>query len=112
MLARLLLASTAAVLLAAPFAGAQEGLQDEARKLFSEGKDLYLRGKYPEAYSKFEQAFQKQPSSDLVYAFIQRAGVDVITGMMTAKDESMYQRLLQLAAASGRLATTAEVNIT
>jgi HEAT repeat protein len=104
MLARLLLASTCAVVLAAPFAGAQDGLQDEARKLFNEGKDLYLRGKFAESYSKFEQAFQKQPSSDLVYAFIQRAGVDVVTGMMTAKDENMRNvgyRLFELAGPAG-----------
>jgi HEAT repeat protein len=88
MVGRLLLASTVVALLAAPFAGAQEGM-DDARKLLNDGVDLYKRGKYAEAYTKFEQAFQKQPSNDLVYAFIQRAGTDVVTSMMTAPDEKM-----------------------
>ena len=88
MVGRLLLAFTLVALVAAPFAGAQEGL-DDARKLLNDGVDLYKRGKYAEAYTKFEQAFQKQPSNDLVYAFIQRAGTDVVTSMMTAPDEKM-----------------------
>ncbi|MBI4565014.1 MAG: HEAT repeat domain-containing protein [Planctomycetes bacterium] len=77
----------------------QEDHKDDIRKLLNDGMDLYSRGKYTEAYAKFEEAFQKQPSNDLVYAFIQRVGTDAVMSMMNAPDEkikSVGHRLLEL----------------
>ena len=103
MLGRLLLGSLVLAFLAAPYAGAQDG-GDEIRKILSDATELYKQGKLPEAYSKFEEALQKQPSNDLVYAYIKRVGDDVITGMMNSKDEkikSLGYRLFELAKPAG-----------
>lgn len=78
----------------------EDTLGDEIRKLLDEGIGLYKRGQYAEAYDKFEQAFQKKPSSDLVYAFMKRAGEDVVGGMMNAPDEKIRNvglRIFELA---------------
>ena len=104
MLGRLLLGSLCAVLLSAPFAGAQEEFKDDVRKILNDAMDLHKRGKYAEAASKFEEAFQKQPSSDIIYAFVQRAGADAVAAMMTAKDEkirSVGYRLFELSKPAG-----------
>ena len=104
MLGRLVLGSFAAVLLVAPLARAQDPQQDDIRKILNEATDLYKRGKFPESYAKFEQALQKQPSSDLVYAFMQRVGEDVIASMMTSKEENlrgMGYRLFELSKPAG-----------
>lgn len=96
---RLLLGAVTFALLATPFATGQEEFRDDIRRLLNDGVDLYKRGKYGEAYAKFEEAFQKQPSNDLVYAFIQRVGTDVVLGMMSAPDEKIKAagyRLLEL----------------
>lgn len=89
-----------AMLLALSPLAAQEEYNDDIRSLLHEGVSLYKRGQHAEAYSKFEEAFQKKPSSDLVYAFIKRVGDDVITGMMSASDENIKgvgYRLFELA---------------
>src|SRR6266850_8114486 len=104
MLGRLLIGSLAAALLACPFAGAQEEFKDDVRKILNDGMDLYKRGKYAEAASKFEEAFQKQPSSDIVYAFVQRAGADAVASMMTSKEEKIRNagyRLFELSKPAG-----------
>ncbi len=100
MLGRLLLGSLAAALLFTPLAGAQEEFKDDVRKILNDATDLYKRGKYAESYSKFEEALQKQPTSDIIYAYLQRVGEDLIASMMSAKDEklrTMGYRLFELA---------------
>jgi HEAT repeat protein len=77
-----------------------ETFSDKVRQLLQEGTDLYKRGKYPEASSKFEEAFQMQPSSDAVYAFIKRAGDDMVASMMNHPDRKIQdigRRLFELA---------------
>jgi CheY-like chemotaxis protein len=103
MLGRLLLGSLAAAFLFVPFAGAQDGL-DDVRKILNDATDLYKQGKFKESYSKFEEALQKQPSSDVIYAFMQRVGDDVIASMMNSKEENlkaMGHRLFELAKPAG-----------
>src|SRR5437867_8764478 len=80
--------------------GQDETFGDNIRKLLQEGTDLYKRGKYVEALSKFEEAFQLKPNSDQVYAFMKRAGDDVIAGMMNHPDrkvQDLGRRLFELA---------------
>jgi HEAT repeat protein len=99
MLKRLVYASLAAALIL-PVAAQDESLGDKIRQLLQEGTELYKRGKYPEASSKFEEAFQMQPSSDQVYAFIKRAGEDMIHRMMSDDDrkiQDIARRLMELA---------------
>jgi len=100
MLGRSLLGFAVIALLAAPLASGQDDYNDEIRKLLDEGTQLYKQGKYAEAYGKFEQAFQKKPSNDLVYAFVKRVGDDVVAGMMSNADENIKgvgYRLFELA---------------
>jgi HEAT repeat protein len=89
------------VALALPVLSAQdESLGDKIRQLLQEGTDAYKRGKYDEASSKFEEAFQLKPSSDQVYAYIKRAGDDIVAGMMNSNDRKMQdvgRRLFELA---------------
>ena len=84
-----------------PSAGAQdEGFGDKVRVALQEGMDLYKRGKYQEASSKFEEAFQMKPDSDQVYAFIKRAGENLVAGMMNSPERQMQdigRRLFELA---------------
>lgn len=83
-----------------PVMAQDESLGDKIRQLLQEGTELYKRGKYPEASSKFEEAFQMKPSSDQVYAFIKRAGEDMIGRMMNDADRKMQdtgRRLMELA---------------
>jgi HEAT repeat protein len=99
MLKRLVLASLAAALVL-PVLGQEESLGDKIRQLLQDGTELYKRGKYPEASSKFEEAFQMKPSSDQVYAFIKRAGEDLIGRMMSDDDrkvQDVARRLMELA---------------
>jgi HEAT repeat protein len=99
MLKRLVLVS----LLAAatlPLLAQDESFGDNVRKLLGEGTELYKKGKYPEASSKFEEAFQLKPNSDQVYAFIKRAGEDMIGRMMNDPDrkiQDIARRLMELA---------------
>jgi HEAT repeat protein len=77
-----------------------ESLGDKIRTLLNEGTDLYKKGKYQEASAKFEEAFQAKPSSDLVYAYIKRAGEDLVAGMMNSpepKIRDVGRRLFELA---------------
>lgn len=104
MLGRLLLGSVAAALLFSPFAGAQEEFKDDVRKILTEATDLYKQGKFKESYSKFEEALQKQPTSDLIYAYMERVGQDLIASMMNSKDENLRNvghRLFELAKPAG-----------
>jgi hypothetical protein len=73
---------------------------DKTRSLLEDGTDLYKQGKYAEASAKFEEAFQMKPSSDQVYAFIKRAGEDMIGRMMNdpeRKVQDIGRRLMELA---------------
>ncbi|HXX95253.1 MAG TPA: HEAT repeat domain-containing protein [Planctomycetota bacterium] len=77
-----------------------ESFGDKVRQLLQEGTDLYKRGKFSEAASKFEEAFQMKPSSDQVYAFMKRAGDDLIAGMMNHPDrkiQDLGRRIYELA---------------
>ncbi len=77
-----------------------ESLGDKVRTLLDEGTKLYKGGKYQEASAKFEEAFQAKPSSDLVYAYIKRAGEDLVAGMMNSpepKIRDIGSRLFELA---------------
>src|SRR5688572_1633716 len=100
MLKRALLLSLAAVLAAPLLVAQDESFGDKVRGLLQEGTDLYKRGKFAEAASKFEEAFQMKPDSDAVYAFIKRAGNDLVAGMMNSTDAKMKdvgRRLFELA---------------
>jgi len=88
------------VALALPILAQDESLGDKIRQLLQEGTDLYKRGKYDEASTKFEEAFQLKPSSDQVYAYIKRAGDDIVAGMMNSNERKMQdigRRLYELA---------------
>jgi HEAT repeat protein len=83
-----------------PALAQDENFGDKVRALFQEGSDLYKRGKYQEASSKFEEAFQMQPSSDAVYAFMKRVGEDMIARMMNDPDRKIQdigRRIYELA---------------
>ena len=81
----------ALVLLATALAAADEGscsvLDDH--ELLNDGLDHYKRGQFSDACAKFEQALQKKPSTDSIYAFIMREGADVVAGLLTAPDEGL-----------------------
>lgn len=99
MLKRLVMVSLAA-LVALPALPQDETYSDEIRTLLQEGTDLYKRGKYKEAYDKFEKALQAKPSSDVIYAYIKRVGEDLVAGMMNSPDANMQsvgRRLYELA---------------
>jgi HEAT repeat protein len=99
MVKRLVLMSLAAAVML-PLLAQDESFGDKVRQLLAEGTDLYKKGKYPEASSKFEEAFQMKPSSDQVYAFIKRAGEDMIGKMMSDPDrkiQDISRRLMELA---------------
>lgn len=84
----------------AGLAAQDETFGDKVRKLLDEGTELYKKEKFQEAAAKFEEAFQAKPSSDLVYAFIKRAGEDLVAGMMNSSDPRMRdigRRLFELA---------------
>jgi HEAT repeat protein len=99
MVKRLVMVSLAAAFMLPLFAQ-DESFGDKVRQLLGEGTDLYKKGKYAEASSKFEEAFQMKPSSDQVYAFIKRAGEDMIGRMMNDPDRKIQdigRRLMELA---------------
>jgi HEAT repeat protein len=100
MVKRLVLVSLAAAFILPVVIGQDESFGDKVRQLLAEGTDLYNKGKYPEASSKFEEAFQMKPSSDQVYAFIKRAGEQMIGKMMNDPDRKIQdigRRLMELA---------------
>ena len=100
MVKRVVLIGLAAALVMPVLATQDQTFGDEIRRLLQEGTDLYKRGKYEEASSKYEEAFQMKPNSDQVYAFIKRAGEDIIAGMMNSPDRKMQdvgRRLFELA---------------
>src|ERR1043166_6798528 len=103
MLKRLLSLSLVAALglpILAPAGAQDESFGDNVRKLLQEGTDLYKRGKYAEAASKFEEAFQLKPNSDQMYAFIKRAREDPVAGQMNNPDrkvQALGRRIFELA---------------
>jgi HEAT repeat protein len=99
MVKRLVMLSLAAAFVL-PLMAQDESFGDKVRQLLGEGTDLYKKGKYPEASSKFEEAFQMKPSSDQVYAYLQRAGMDMLGKMMNDPDRKIQdigRRLAELA---------------
>ncbi len=77
-----------------------ESFGDRTRQLMAEATELYKRGNLNGASSKFEEAFQMQPSSDQVYAYIKRAGDDTVAAMMNHPDRKIQdvgRRLFELA---------------
>lgn len=100
MLKRWLLLSLVAAAVGPALHAQDEGFGDKVRAALQEGMDLYKRGKYQESSSKFEEAFQMKPDSDQVYAFMKRAGDDIVAGMMNSPDRKMQdvgRRLFELA---------------
>lgn len=63
-----------------------QDLDQEVRQLMDEGLKAYRTGKYDEAFVKFQEAFNKNPSSDVVYAWMKRAGEDVVASMINNAD--------------------------
>jgi len=63
--------------------------QDDVRTALNEAAELYRQGRLAESGVKFEEAFRMRPSSDTVYALIQRVGADVVATMMTSEDEKI-----------------------
>ena len=49
---------------------AQDDFDQEVRKLLKDALDLYERGKLDEAFVKYQEAFNKKPSSAVVYAHL------------------------------------------
>jgi hypothetical protein len=77
-----------------------ESFGDRVRQLLAEATELYKRGDYIGASSRFERAFQMQPSSDQVYAYIRRAGDEMVARMMNDPDRKMQdvgRRIFELA---------------
>ncbi len=121
MMKRLIGIAVAAVLFAT--AAAQDDFNDEIRKQLDEGITLYKKGVtaeaegkkeeaiklYRDAYGKLEPALQKldkvppdqrKSSADLVYAFMQRVGNDLVAGMINSADPQMKaigHRLFEMA---------------
>ncbi|MHC4606833.1 MAG: HEAT repeat domain-containing protein [Planctomycetota bacterium] len=97
---RLILAAVLTLMAAGPAITQDDTYDDKLRKLLQDGMDMYNRGRYDEAASRFEEAFQMDPSSPLIYAFIERADRSRVAGMMTCDDERMRDigaRLFKLA---------------
>ena len=65
---------------------AQDDFDQEVRKLLKDALDLYERGKLDEAFVKYQEAFNKKPSSAVVYAHLKQAGTEVIASMMNSPD--------------------------
>jgi hypothetical protein len=100
MVKRLVLVSLLAACMLPLVAAQDESFGDKVRQLLGEGTDLYKKGKYAEASGKFEEAFQLKPSSDQVYAFIKRAGEDMLGRMMNDPDrkiQDIARRLMEMA---------------
>ena len=66
--------------------------------------ELYKDGRLEDACVVFEVSFRQQWSNDAVYAFLVRAGEEVIASMMNSKDERIKRigyRIFELAKPSG-----------
>jgi HEAT repeat protein len=74
--------------------------EDEIHKLLEEGFDAFQRGKYEQAYVKLESALQKDPSPELLYAWIEKIGRDQILKMMWSKNENLRNTALRILEAS------------
>jgi len=99
MVKRLVVLSLAA-LMGATLLAQDDSFGDKVRQLLEDGTKAFKSGKYQEASAKFEEAFQMKPSSDLVYAYIKRAGEDLVAGMMNSPEPKMRdvgRRLFELA---------------
>ena len=108
MLTRLLWVSLAAAL-ALPAAAQDESFGDQIRRLLDEGTRLYKQGKFDEAASKFEEAFQLKPSSDQVYAHLKRAGEDLVeVAVVPGADDRVQDRRVEPALARTRRKTSAK----
>ena len=108
---KFLLLAVAVLLFAGPVNAQDESYQDQIRTLLDDGISLYKRGKFQESYSKFEQAFQLKPDSDLVFAFIKRTGQDVVAGMMNAVDPATGEPLRNIRNTGHRLFKYAQPGI-
>lgn len=77
---------------------------DSVRSLLDEAADLYKRGYLAEAASKIELALEFRPASGTIYAFMMRAGEDLVASIMNSRDERMRNlghRLFELAKSGG-----------
>ncbi|HZL72049.1 MAG TPA: hypothetical protein VFC86_06295 [Planctomycetota bacterium] len=66
--------------------------------------ELYKDGRLDDACVVFEESFRRQWSNDAVYAFMVRAGEEVIASMMNSRDErirTIGYRIFELAKPSG-----------
>lgn len=80
--------------------GQDDGFSDEIRKLLDAGLQAYNKGDYDTALVKLETALNKQPGSDLIFAFYKRAGEEKILKMLNSPDERLRntaQRIFLLA---------------
>lgn len=74
--------------------------------------DLFKDGRIEDACVVFEEALRRHPSSDAVYAFIKRAGEEVLVSMLNSKDgklKAIGYRLFELAKPGGDRRRTANV---
>lgn len=72
---------------------------NETRELLNQGLELYKRGKIDEAYETFEKAIQKTPQHELVFAWLERTGKEIIFSMLNDGDrriQDLGRRLLEL----------------
>lgn len=88
------------IVLAASTANAQDDFNQEVRKLLDEGWTAYRQAMlapdaaarktaYDTAFTKFQEAFAKNPSNDVVYAFVKRVGEDLVTSLVNSSDQRM-----------------------
>ena len=66
--------------------------------------ELFKDGRLEDACAVFEEAIRQRPASAAVYAFMKRAGEDVIASLMNSKDEKIRAigyRLFELAKPGG-----------
>jgi hypothetical protein len=85
----------------------------EARGLLEEAADLYVQGWIDAACIRFEEAFELQPSCDVVYDFLKETGEDVMASLMNSKDRRLIRigyRIFELAKPSGDRIRPAEAN--
>lgn len=107
----------AAVLSTLAPAAAQD-LDQEVRQLLDDGAKDYRAGKYDEAFVKFQEAFNKNPGNDVVYAWMRRVGEDLVASMINNPDPKIREtgkmifRLAQPGQAIRRDAATLQTFLT
>jgi HEAT repeat protein len=98
----------AAGLLAATNCFAQS--DEEAKKLFKEGIDLYQQGQYKEAFGKLESALAKNPSQEVMLFLLDDMGTAALVQMLSNPDlhDTALRTLEAMKLAQRKLESTPE----